>query len=355
MFPIELRAAVPLQALPSGGPATDGRRVYVPVRPTGLVAVSLATGKIAWRTQTAISRGPMYSEGRLFVTTADTLEAIDPESGDATWRMPLPTPAVAPPLLTGGFVVVPLESGDVVAVHQADGRLAWRLAVGGRPSGPVLTLGEIFVAALDDGKVVGLTRATGAKKWEQQLGGAATGLAGRGTSIYAGSLDNFFYCLDANSGRIKWRWRTGADVVGQPSVDDERVYFVSMDNLIRALDRDSGVQRWKKPLVARPVVGPLRIGELLLLSSLSADLRAVAAETGEAVGRYDLGGELGAAPVFSAGEWPAADLLVAVTVDGTLLMLGRKISPGIVPLATLPGTTVPVSATPPPPPDPPQG
>jgi outer membrane protein assembly factor BamB len=344
-----------LNALPSGAPATDGSRVYVPVRPAGLVAVSLATGEVAWRTTSAIAQGPVYADGRLFLATADTLEGLDPGSGDALWRTPLVAPAAAPPFVSGELVLVPLESGDVLAARQSDGGVAWRLAVGGRPAGAVLTQGETVVAALGDGRVVGLDRATGERKWEQQLGGAATGLTGQANAIYAGSLDNFFYCLDAGSGRIRWRWRTGADIVGQATVDDKRVYFVSLDNMIRALDRGSGVQRWKKPLVARPVVGPLRIGDLLLLSSLSTELRAVAADTGEAAGRYDLGGELGAPPVFSPGAWPAADLILAVTVDGTLLMLGRRLGPGVVAPAVLPGVPAPVTALPPPAPEPPPG
>jgi outer membrane protein assembly factor BamB len=355
MFPLELRGLVSLNALPAGDLATDGLRVYVPVRPAGLVAISLTTGEVAWRTELAVSSGPVHSGGRLFVTTADTLEALDSATGSAAWRTPLPAPAVAPPLVSGDLVIVPLESGNIIAVGATDGRIAWLLAVGGRPSGPVLALRETFVAALGDGTVVSVIPASGAKKWEQQVGGTVTGLAGQGNAVYAGSLDNFFYCLDANTGRIRWRWRTGADVIGQATIDEKRVYFVSLDNVIRALDRESGVQRWKKPLVARPVVGPLRIGDLLLLSSQSAELRAVSVEDGEAVGRYGLDGELGAQPVFSPGAWPAADLLLAVTVDGTLVMLGRKVAPGFVPLTVLPGSTVDITAPPPPQPVPPPG
>ena len=355
LFPMELRASVTLGALPSGVPVTDGQRIYVPVRPSGFVAVALKDGEELWRSEARVLRGPVYAEGRLFVTTADTLEAIDPKDGGAVWRTPISAPAVAAPIISGDLVLVPLESGDVVAAKQGDGSLAWKLAVGGRPTGAVLSLGDTFVAALENGVIVGLTRATGAKKWEQTLGGHVSGLSGQGNAIYAGSHDNFFYGLDASNGRIKWRWRTGADVIGNATIDEERVYFVSMDNMIRALDRDTGVQRWKKPLAARPVVGPMAVGDLVLLSSLSPELRAVASDTGEAAGRYDLGVELGAPPVLAPGSWAGADLLVAVTADGTMLMLGRRLAPGMTPIAALPGTSTPVTVTPPTPPAPPPG
>ena len=58
--------------------------------------------------------------------------------------------------------------------------------------------------------------------------------------LYLGSDDNFFYSLSANDGVVRWRWRTGADVVGAPVADARRVYFTSLDNVLRALDLGSG-------------------------------------------------------------------------------------------------------------------
>ena len=285
--------------------------------------------------------------------TAETLEALDAATGKATWRVPLPAAPVASPTVTSDLIFVPLASGELVVARPEDGTLAWRVGTGGVPRGAPYVLGDVVLVALDDGRIVSLSRADGAKKWEQRLAGGVTGLSAAKENVYAGSLDNFFYCLEAATGRIKWRWRTGGDLVGTASVDDERVYFVSMDNIIRALDRRNGVQRWTKPLAGRPVVGPLRVGDTLLLSSLSSELRGVKAESGDAAGRYDMGSELGAALVFAPGSWAAEDQLIAVSTDGTLLVLGRRLSLGLAPLTALPG--VPVDITSPPPPQEPQG
>jgi outer membrane protein assembly factor BamB len=282
------------------------------------------------------------------VVTTDTLEALDAASGEATWRVPLPAPAVGAPAVTGDAVLVALESGDVVAAAVRDGTVRWRAALGHRPRGPVSAQPEGHLLALDDGRIVRLAPEDGHMLWEQRLDRPATAVTGWRDRVYVGSLDNFFYCLDARNGRIRWRWRTGADVVGLAVVDSDRVYFVSLDNLARALDRNTGVQRWKGPLAARPIAGPLLVGDTLLLSSLSPELQGTRIRDGESAGRYDLGSELGAPPAVAAGAWPAEDLVVAITNEGNLLILGRRLSFGVAPMPILPGTAFDTTAPPPP-------
>ena len=101
----------------------------------------------------------------------------------------------------------------------------------------------------------------------------------------------------ANDGAVAWRWRTGADVIGVPVVDDARVYFVSLDNVLRALDRESGAQRWKRALPLRPTRGPVAAGATLLVSGLSPTLRAFNMKDGAPAGEVAGGGELAAPPL----------------------------------------------------------
>ena len=49
--------------------------------------------------------------------------------------------------------------------------------------------------------------------------------------LYVGSKDNDFYCLLTRDGSVDWKWRTGADVIGLPVVDDHRVYFVGSSSI----------------------------------------------------------------------------------------------------------------------------
>ena len=73
---------------------------------------------------------------------------------------------------------------------------------------------------------------------------------------------------------MRWRWRTGGDIVGRAAVDERRVMFVSLDNILRALDRESGVQQWRRPLAGRPTSGPQIVDDMVLVSGVSPVLRA---------------------------------------------------------------------------------
>jgi outer membrane protein assembly factor BamB len=313
-----------------------------------LQAIDLVTGSVLWRSDLAPARRLVVSDGRVVVAAAETLEAVSAETGASLWRVPLASRPVSPPLVAGGVLLLALASGEVLAVSGQDGARRWSVSAGAEAGGPLALADSTVFVGLADGSIVALSTATGSRVWEQKLGGRATGLLVARGRVYAGALDNFFYCLDARDGRVRWRWRTGADVVGEPAIDARFVYFVSLDNLVRALDRDSGVQRWKKPLPARPVIGPTLVGDTLLLAGVSPELRALRAATGESVGRYGMEADLGAAPLFIERQWPGADLVAAMTDGGTLLLLGRRLAPGLAPLSAMPGVALDVSLAPPP-------
>lgn len=68
-----------------------------------------------------------------------------------------------------------------------------------------------------------------------------------GNTIYFGSGDGNFYALDAESGFMRWIFRSGAEINSIPYADDRRVYFGSQDGKLYALSRDDGQEVWSFP------------------------------------------------------------------------------------------------------------
>jgi outer membrane protein assembly factor BamB len=68
--------------------------------------------------------------------------------------------------------------------------------------------------------------------WKYQTGGhvesTPTVTEGR---VYAGSWDGFLYCLDAESGKLVWKYQVD-DLVYSPAVVNGRVYVGSADGYI---------------------------------------------------------------------------------------------------------------------------
>ena len=80
----------------------------------------------------------------------------------------------------------------------------------------------------------------------------ATGL------VYFGSGDGHVYAVAADTGVLRWRFKTGNVVHASPALANGLLYVGSWDSYFYALDAKSGAQRWRfKPAMAcgKPVAG----------------------------------------------------------------------------------------------------
>lgn len=63
-------------------------------------------------------------------------------------------------------------------------------------------------------------------------------------TIYIGSLDSTFYCLDAGSGKVKWKVKTGGGIRSTATLYNEQIFFFSGDGKVHALNRNTGSELW---------------------------------------------------------------------------------------------------------------
>ena len=177
--------------------------------------------------------------------------------------------------------------------------------------------------------------------WQRRLGGAANDVLALDERIYAGSADNFFYCVMTKDGRVAWRWRTGGDTIGTPVSDGDRVYFVSLDNVLRALDLKSGVQQWMRPLPLRPAWGPVHAGATIAVAGLTPSVRAFDLKDGKPAGERPAGGEVAARPHAFDHPRNGRPMVLMVTRDiakgAAASLVMRSFDPPVTPLAPLPG------------------
>jgi outer membrane protein assembly factor BamB len=247
-------------------------------------------------------------------------------------------------------VFVFLDTGGVDALRAAVGERLWQRTVGETLQGNAVVVGEHVFAATTSGDVTALRVLDGQPVWTTRVSGAGTGLTAYEGRLYVGA-DKFFFALDGASGRIEWRWRIGAAVIGPPAVDERHVYVTALDNQIRALDRRSGAQRWRQPLPARPVAGPVAVDGAVFTPCLAPQVLALRAADGTVLGQYATNRELAVAPVVLTRPYArGGSLVVVVLSDGATLALQRRIEPPVSPLTALPG--VPLTDVVPAAPDP---
>jgi outer membrane protein assembly factor BamB len=336
LFPVEAVWSRSLNGILSAGPAFNGARGYFPIDGDRLTAYDVVEGREMWTAAVRARSRPVAGDGLVFVESADALMGLSEADGSAAWRLPFPEPLAVPLVWDNGWLVAAGASGTVIALRAVDGYVVWRRDVGARVHAPPALAADRVYLSTEDARVVALAVETGQQVWERRLGGPGHEILAFDDRLYVGSTDNFFYCVLTADGRVAWRWRTGADVIGLPVADDRRVYFVSMDNVLRALDRQSGSQQWKRALPLRPTAGPVHAGGTLLVSGLAPTLQAYSARDGAPLGEIKAGGALAAPPHPIASTLPMVAFAVRDIAGDRLQAVARRVEPAVVPVAPLP-------------------
>lgn len=78
-----------------------------------------------------------------------------------------------------------------------------------------------------------------------------------GNTVYAGSCDNKFYAIDAQTGKIKWQFFADDEIHSSPCVWGNSVYFGCDDGRVYALDRKTGRALWIYKTATRAALTPV--------------------------------------------------------------------------------------------------
>jgi outer membrane protein assembly factor BamB len=348
LFPVRPLWTLALNNQITFPPAYDDSLAVFAIEHDRLVAYDLVTGIQKWlvaaRPQTPLGIGG----GLVFVSEPESLRAIRAADGSTAWTLPLPEKLSVAPVWDNGWLVIATAAGELVAFRAADGLLVWRAGLGSTAHArPALAADRVYVPT-DDGRIVAVKVDTGERLWDRQLGGPGNEILANDQRLYVGSRDNFFYCLLAADGRVDWRWRTGADVIGQPVLDGNLVYFLSLDNVLRALHHTSGVQRWRASIPLRPVAGPVKAVDVLIVTGVGPSLPALNLSDGRPAGELPAAGEAAAPPhVFSLQT--GFPIVITVGRDiangATVTAMTRSSEPKPAPMAPLPNVIPPGATT----------
>jgi outer membrane protein assembly factor BamB len=333
LFPLRTLWTLTLDARLRVAPVYTGSHAYFSTDDGRLLSYDLSDGTPEWTVQAKPDLAPVAGQGLIFLVEDGHLSARSQADGSLVWQAPWSESLSTPPVWDNEWLVLATKAGTVVAFRATDGAEIWRRDVGSPAHvSPGLAADRVYVAT-DDTRIVALEVTTGDILWARRLGGVPSSLLALDEQVFAGSSDNYFYCL-TDDGRVDWRWRVGADPIGQPVVDAKNVYFVALDNVLRALSRGHGVQQWVRLLPMRPTRGPLMAGSTLVVTGIAPMLRAYNVKDGKPAGELSTAGEITADP-YSASATLALPQLLVVTRDivkGTVAtMTMRQIEPFVLP------------------------
>jgi outer membrane protein assembly factor BamB len=237
-------------------------------------------GGIKWKFHTAgqVISSPAVAGGTIFVGSTDgNLYAVNQESGAQKWKFEGKSRITSSPAVSDAIVYFGAYDGVFYALDAGTGQLKWKFQTGGerryagthlhgsQPAGesmpdpfdfylssPAVWNGQVFFGS-GDGNIYALNAATGALNWKFKTGDVVHASPAIADGVlFLGSWDSYFYALDAVSGKEKWRFKTGEDpdmhnqvgIQSSAAVADGIVYFGCRDSNFYAVDAKTGEKKW---------------------------------------------------------------------------------------------------------------
>ena len=108
-----------------------------------------------------------------------------------------------------------------------------------------------------------------------------------------------FYCLDAATGKVRWKRKLQGALLHPPIVAGRRVVVIASNSTVYFLSaRGGSILSWAA-IPSRVIFEPARAGEFLLVSPAADRLLVFDLRTGERIGQHLTSGTLAAGAVWS--------------------------------------------------------
>src|SRR3984957_21169181 len=301
--------------------------------------------RVKWKfhTKGMIFSSPAVVGGVVYVGSNDrNLYAVDLSSGTQKWKFATKGRITSSPAVADGVVYFVSYDSSLYAVSIADGTLKWRFQTGGERryagthlhgsqpaaetmpdpfdfylSSPVVWHGAVFFGS-GDSNVYSLNAASGELNWKFKTGDVVhASQAIADGKLFIGSWDSYFYALDAATGKEEWRFKTGEDpeihnqvgIQSSAAAVDGIVYFGCRDSNFYAVDARTGQKKWVfnnkgSWVISSPAV---QNGKVYFATSDSGLFYAMEAKTGS--------------PIFSLKfqGWP---MFSSPSIAGNLIYIG---------------------------------
>lgn len=301
--------------------------------------------RVKWKFQThgAVVSSPAVVDGVAYVGSSDhNLYAIDLASGGLKWKFKTGSRVASSPAVATGLVYFGSYDDYFYAVDAATGSLRWKFKTAGEHrftathlhgsqpaaeampdpfdcylSSPAIWQGAVYFGS-GDGNIYALEAGSGNLKWKFKTGDVVHASPTISDGIlFIGSWDSYFYALDAMTGKEKWRFKTGEDpdihnqvgIQASAVVADGIVYFGCRDSNFYAVDVNTGQKIWAFSNHGSWVIGSAVVqdGKVYFATSDSGLLHALDAKSG--------------APAFSLDfkKWP---MFSSPAIAGEMLYVG---------------------------------
>jgi outer membrane protein assembly factor BamB/tRNA A-37 threonylcarbamoyl transferase component Bud32 len=282
-------------------PTVENNMLYIGAYDYNLYALDTETGEFIWKypTEGGIASSPCVNGDQVFVGSGDRiLYSVNARTGRLEWLCPTEGQIWSSPRVEFGHVFFGSDDHYLYAVSAQTGRVAWKREMGGPIRSSVAIGEEMLFFGCEDGSVVAYD-IRGEPRWRARARRSVTStpfLDSTEGILFVGSTDWNVYALDARSGWVVWRTRTGGPVISSATLADGIVYVGSVDKHVYALEAQSGRVVWKYETEGQVTSSPAYANGAVYFGSIDHHLYSLDAESGELRWRFKTGGPVPSSP-----------------------------------------------------------
>lgn len=119
------------------------------------------------------------------------------------------------------------------------------------------------------------------KVWElQSYNWILSSLSVYQQELFFGGTDNFFYCVDLESGKTKWKFKTQGECYFPPTFAADKIFFTSFDFFLYGLSKE-GKEVWRYKLPGRVKSHPIFYSGIIIVSVTNGGILAIDMDTGK--------------------------------------------------------------------------
>ncbi|PKB16220.1 PQQ-binding-like beta-propeller repeat protein [Flavobacterium sp. 5] len=276
--------------------------------------------------------------------------------GNLKWAFKTKGKIFSSPIVDRGIVYIGSEDGYLYAIEEKTGKLHWKFQTGGAVhSSPAIFKNMVYIGSFD-GYYYAIDTKTGNLKWKFKTGGEqwsgeksflgmkpvdmymedlwdfflstpVINSEGKEPRIFFGSSDGNVYALNANTGELRWKFKTNGSIHCSPVLNKKTLYIGSWDANLYAIDIETGKERWKFETGTQTgfkgIESSVAVADgMVYFGARDPFLFAVNAETGKLFWKYD------AAYSWILSSAVVVDGVVYVGTSDTFLLLGLDAKSG---------------------------
>ena len=219
-----------------------------------------------------------------------------PTKLEVLWKESVQDGITATAAIVGVHVFAATLGGELICYERLTGKRVWTYFsaprkkpddfIAGFQSSPTVTR-ELVLVGDEDGRMHAVDRASGKPRWKFETGAEIIASAAVvGERVIFGSYDSTLYCVKLADGEEVWKFKTQDRINGSPAIAGNLTFVTGCDQHLRAINIETGQEKFDLPLERFMIASPAVFDSMLYVGTHEGEFLAIDITKPEVTWRY---------------------------------------------------------------------